>query len=139
MQTDTYFWQTQALDGLHTMTHDDGMQDHVRNAIEFMMKELGVVLKELDAVPEGLGTLLDQCGIYCTSELSEGQSHATDDMPILIAGSAGGRLRTNLHWRGSGESTSMAPLTVMRACGAEVQGFGAGAGYTESVLDALLI
>jgi hypothetical protein len=33
----------------------------------------------------------------------------------------------------------MAPLTVMRACGVDIQGFGVGAGYTESVLDAVLI
>ena len=139
MQTDTYFWQVGAIDGLHTMTHDDGMQDHCRNAAEFMMKELGVLLKELDAIPEGLGTLLDQCGIYCTSEVAEGQSHYTNDMPILIAGGAGGGLRTNYHHRGNADNTSMAPLTVMRACGVDIQGFGVGAGYTESAIDALLL
>ncbi len=139
MQTDTFFWQANATDGLHTMTHDAGMQDQCRNCIEFMMKELGVLLRELDSVDEGLGTLLDQCGIYCTSEVAEGQSHSTDDMPILICGGAGGRLRTNYHLRGAGENTSMAPLTVMRACGVDIQGFGQGAGYTESSLDALLL
>jgi hypothetical protein len=60
-------------------------------------------------------------------------------MPILICGGAGGRLRTNYHLRGAGETTSMAPLTVMRACGVDVPGFGQGAGYTESSLDALLL
>jgi hypothetical protein len=137
MQTDTYFWPAEAPDGLHTMTHDDGQQDHVRDCIEFMMKELGVLLQELDAIPEGTGTLLDQCGIYCTTDLAEGRTHATSDMPILLCGSAGGRLRTNYHHRGSGENTSMAPLTVMRACGVDVPGFGQGASYTESTLTAL--
>lgn len=137
MQTDTYFWPAEAPDGLHTMTHDSGQQGHVRDCIEFMMKELGVLLSELDAIPEGTGTLLDQCGIYCTSDLAEGESHSGDDMPILICGSAGGKLRTNYHHRGNGENTSMAPLTVMRACGVDVTGFGEGAGYTESTLTAL--
>jgi hypothetical protein len=137
MQTDTYFWPVDAPDGLHGMTHDDGQQEHVRDCIEFMMKELGVLLGELDAIPEGTGTLLDQCGIYCTSDLAEGRTHSGNDMPILVAGSAGGNLNTNYHHRADGESTSMAPLTVMRACGVDVQGFGAGDAYTESTLTAL--
>ena len=138
MQTDTYFWQIGAVDGLHTMTHDDSLQDpYCYDAARFMMKELGVLLRELDAIGEGTGTLLDQCGIYCTSEVAEGQSHSTDDIPILVCGSAGGRLRTNLHHRGSGENTSMAPLTVMRVCGVDVAGFGGGAGYTESTIAAI--
>lgn len=137
MQTDTYFWPVDVPDGLHSMTHDDGQQDHVRNCVQFMMKELGVLLQELDAIPEGTGTLLDQCGIFCTSDVAEGRTHSHRDMPILVAGSAGGRLRTNYHHRGSGESTSMVPLTVLRACGADVTGFGAGAGYTESTLSVL--
>ncbi len=137
MQTDTYFWPAGAPDGLHTMTHDNSQQGHVRDCIEFMMKELGVLLQELDAIPEGTGTLLDQCGIYCTTDVAEGRTHSTSDMPILLCGSAGGRLRTNYHHRGTGENTSMAPLTVMRACGVDVQGFGEGLAYTESTLSAL--
>ena len=137
MQTDTYFWPVDVPDGLHAMTHDDGQQGHVRDCIEFMMKELGVLLTELDTIPEGTGTLLDQCGIYCTTDLAEGQSHSTDDMPILICGSAGGKLRTNYHHRGAGESTSMAPLTVMRACGVDVASFGEGGGYADTTLTAL--
>ncbi len=137
MQTDTYFWQIGAVDGLHTMTHDDGLQSYCHDAAQFMMKELAVLLRELDAIPEGTGTLLDQCGIYCTSEVAEGQSHSTDDIPILVCGSAGGRLRTNVHHRGNGDNTSMAPLTVMRACGVDVPGFGAGAGYTEATIGEL--
>ena len=31
---------------------DSGQQAHVRDCIEFMMKELGVLLQELDAIPE---------------------------------------------------------------------------------------
>ena len=137
MQTDTYFWQTGAIDGLHTMTHDGALRSYCHDAAQFMMKELGVLLAELDAIGEGTGTLLDQCGIYCTSELAEGESHATEDMPILVCGGAGGKLRTNVHHRGAGENTSMVPLTVLRACGVEVAGFGGGAGYTESTVSAI--
>src|SRR5690606_12932069 len=96
-----------------------------------------VLLTELDAIGEGTGTLLDQCAIYGTSDLAEGRTHSHRDMPILVAGSAGGALRTNYHHRGNGESTSMVPLTIMRACGVDVAGFGAGAGYTESTLSAI--
>jgi len=136
-QTDTLFWPIGAPDGLHAMSHREGDQGHVHDSIQFVMKELGVLLHELDAIHEGTGTLLDQCGIYCTSEVSEGFTHSRSDMPILLAGSAGGSLRTNYHHRGDGENTSMAPLTVMRACGVDVAGFGEGDGYTEETLTAL--
>jgi hypothetical protein len=137
-QTDTLFWPAEAPDGLHVLSHREDDQGHVHDCIQFVMEELGVLLGELDAIEESPGTtLLDQCGIYCTSEVSEGYTHSPHDMPILVAGGAGGNLRTNYHHRGDGENASMVPLTVMRACGVDVDGFGAGDGYTESTLAAL--
>jgi len=55
-------------------------------------------LQQLDAVEEADGqSLLDHCAVLFGSEISDGNRHNHDDMPLLLAGSAGGRLRTGEH------------------------------------------
>ena len=137
MQTDTYFWEAGATEGLHTMTHDQGMQGMVHDAIHFMMKELAFLLHSMATTPEGTGNVLDNVGMYCTTELAEGYSHSINNMPVLVCGRAGGALKSGLHVAAGGDHTSKAPLTVMRACGADVEGFGAGDGWVTDSLGIL--
>ena len=51
-------------------------------------------LTGLAATPEGTGTMLDNTLMLSTSEFSCGAVHSVADMPILIAGKAGGKIRT---------------------------------------------
>ncbi len=53
----------------------------------------------LDAVPEGDGTLLDQSMLFYGSGLRDGNRHDPHDLPILVTGRGGGRLRTGAHVR----------------------------------------
>jgi hypothetical protein len=55
------------------------------------------VLDGLAATPEGNGTMLDNSLMLWTSEFSLGAIHSVNDMPVLLAGKAGGRLRTGRH------------------------------------------
>lgn len=55
------------------------------------------VLDGLAATPEGNGTMLDNSLMLWTSEFSMGAIHSVNDMPVLLAGKAGGRLRTGRH------------------------------------------
>jgi hypothetical protein len=47
----------------------------------------------LDSVREGAGTLLDNTATMWLPELSDGMAHNLNNLPILIAGSAGGYLK----------------------------------------------
>ena len=47
----------------------------------------------LDSLPEGSGTLLDNTATTWITELSDGNVMNTNNLPILIAGSAGGALK----------------------------------------------
>jgi len=51
----------------------------------------------LESVPEGNGTMLDNSLILYTSEFSNGSFHSVNDMPLIMAGSAGNYFRTGRH------------------------------------------
>lgn len=120
----TYFWQTNASDGMHQMCHK-GRNDLVHRAVVFMMKQCARTLSTLRDTPEAGGSVLDNCAILVTSEHAEGDSHTQDDFPILLAGRGGGRLRTGLHVRSTTrENTSKALLTALRGAGVALPAFG---------------
>jgi len=52
------------------------------------------LLDRLAALPEGDGTMLDHSVVVLCSEVSDGNTHSHDDVPFVLAGRAGGRIRT---------------------------------------------
>jgi hypothetical protein len=145
MQADTIFWQVGATEGCHVMTHDDRGLDtklapqyeKIHGVVLFLMGELRYLLQKLKSIPEGAGNLLDSCCILATSDVNDGTAHSKSDMPILVAGRAGG-LRSGVHYRSkSGESASKVLLTCLRAAGVEAPSFGKGAGLATEGIGAL--
>ena len=133
-----------ATDGLHRTTHDEpmsgnpGTQPIVHAAVRYTMAQLATFLDKLDQTPMGAGTLLDHSAIACTTEHTDGRLHRYEDFPFLIAGLGGGRLRGDVHHRGSGnESITKAGLTALRGAGLPIANFGSQDGYTESTIRAL--
>jgi hypothetical protein len=138
-KSDALFWQVGASNGLHTLTHNEDLpQPQVHATVVFTMQQLAYLIGKLRGLPEGAGTLLDRCAILATSEHSEGFTHSTNEMPVLVFGRAGGALRTGLHYRSTtAENTSSVGLTLLRAVGVPADAFGADAGWTQSELGAL--
>jgi hypothetical protein len=125
-------------DGHHRLTHDEpGDQPQVHQITVQLMQELAAFLSILKGVPEGDGTLLDNCAIFATSDVSLGRLHAFNEFPIIIAGTAGGALKTGFHHRSVGDNASRVPLTIMRALGMNVASFGAAAGEAADSVGAL--
>lgn len=52
------------------------------------------LLKKLDSIPEGDGTVLDNTLVLWGNELGKGNSHTRREVPFVLAGKAGGILRT---------------------------------------------
>jgi hypothetical protein len=114
----------------HSLTHDQNEQGKVHDSVVFSMQCLAETLTSMKAITEGTGTVLDQSAVLVTSDVSEGYTHSGNDYPILIAGSAGGALRTNMHYRASGgRNTSDVLLALMQAVGGPTfTAVGAGTG-----------
>jgi hypothetical protein len=87
-------------EGHHDMSHHGGdavKQDKIRQINRFHTTQLAYLLEKLKAIPEGDGTLLDNCMIVYGSGISDGNAHNHDDLPTLVAGKGGGRIRSGRH------------------------------------------
>jgi hypothetical protein len=125
----TVFAQVGADQGHHALTHDEpGDQPLVHKTTVFTMEQFAVLLNALRAIPEGNGTLLDNCAILASSDCADGREHSIKDYPILVAGRGGGALRGGVHYRSNGENTSEVLLSVLRAAGLPLSEFGQGGG-----------
>lgn len=128
-----------ASDGHHNLTHNEpGDQPEVQGITNFVMDEFSNFLDALKAIPEGNGTLLDNCGIICTSEVSEGRTHDLSNIPLILAGSAAGKIKMNQHYHSiSLENINKPVLSMFRALGVNQVSLGADDSYTESGLSAI--
>jgi hypothetical protein len=132
-------WQAGATNGLHYTCHvEPAPQPIVHQATVFTMQQFAYFLSRLRDTPEAGGNLLDSCAILCTTEHTEGNTHAIDDFPILVAGKAGGKLKSGIHYRSpNNENTSQVLLTVLRAAGVQRSEFGYGLGRVTSTVSAI--
>jgi hypothetical protein len=105
-----------ATAGHHSLTHDEpGDQPQVHEIATFCVERFADLLDSLRAIPEGGGTLLDSCLVMGCTEVSLGRTHSLDDMPVVLAGSACGAIRQNVHFAANGANASKLLLTVLRA------------------------
>jgi hypothetical protein len=131
-------WPVGAVDGLHRINHAEAPPaPMVHASTVFTMQQLAYFLEKLRDTKEGDQTLLDACSILCTTEVSEGWTHSTDEFPILLAGRGNGRLKTGLHHRDPYKNTSMAVLTALRGAGLPFTEFGYENGYVDKWITAL--
>ena len=100
------------------------------------MEALAYQIEALDNVEEGAGTLLDNCLVFGTSEVSLGKTHSLDNYPIVLAGSCGGKIKSGIHYGapGAGDNVSKLLLTMCRSMGLDMAEFGEDGGYVNQSL-----
>ncbi len=126
-------WPAGATDGQHYMNHTEpAPRTKQHNSVTFTMGQLAYFLEKLKGTPEGAGNLLDQSSIFVCTEHAEGWTHSQDDMPMLLCGKGGGRLKGNVHYRGNGDNASRGLLTALRGAGLPLSEFGHEAGKTST-------
>jgi hypothetical protein len=85
----------------HEISHHQGdsfRQDQLTKIGTWEMEQFSYLLQQLDAVDEGGGkTLLDSACVFLSSDIEDGNTHSHFNMPIALAGSAGGKLRPGRH------------------------------------------
>lgn len=81
-------------------------QDFIHKSVVVSMENLAYLLELFANIPEGDGSLLDQCAVLAASDVGEGWIHSEVDFPIVVAGGAGGRLKTDVgHYRSPNEES----------------------------------
>jgi hypothetical protein len=89
-------------DGHHQLSHHQNDQEKIRKiaAIDkFFAEQFAYFVRQLKETPEGEGCLLDNCLIVYGGAIRDGNRHDHHDLPILLAGSGGGRVTPGNHWQ----------------------------------------
>lgn len=116
-----------ADDGHHSLTHNEADdQPQVHEITVYIMQEFAYLLEALDRIPEGDGTLLDNCLVLAASEVSEGRTHSLDEVPLVVAGGGCGKLKMGQHIRSySADNAGKLMLSLLRAMEMNVASWGA--------------
>jgi hypothetical protein len=72
----------------------DGVLGMIKKIDEFYAKKFAHLVSQLDSINEGDGTLLDNSAAVWFLEMSDGNAHNLNNLPIVQAGSAGGYFKT---------------------------------------------
>ena len=75
----------------HLLSHSDN-QDWLR-VNQFFMEQIAYLAGKLDAIQEGERTLLDNTMLLSCSSMMAGAKHNNDQLPIMLLGNAGGRIK----------------------------------------------
>jgi hypothetical protein len=82
----------------HVMSHagdgDAAAQENLTKINIWYAEQMRYLLEKLSAVREGDRSLLDNTVVVWMNEVGKGNNHAHRDLPVLLAGSCGGQLRT---------------------------------------------
>jgi hypothetical protein len=75
----------------HLLSHSDG-EDWLK-VNQFFMEQIAYLARKLDAIKEGSRTLLDNTMLMHCSSMMAGALHNNDQLPVIILGGAGGRIK----------------------------------------------
>ena len=124
--------------GHHSLSHHGKSKDKQANIAKinrFQIERFGYLLKRLSSILEDNGkTLLDNSMLVYGSGISDGDRHNHDDLPIILAGNGGGRIRTGRHIRyENGTPLCNLYLWMMNQMGARADSFGDSTGRLKNL------
>lgn len=118
--------------GHHELSHHRNKEDKMEQIAridKFLVEQFSGFLTRMKAVKEGEGNLLDNSMILYGSAISDANRHAHHDLPILVAGSGGGRLPTGQALQFADETPlNNLFLTMGNAMGANLKEIGDSTG-----------
>ncbi len=117
-------------EGHHTLSHrgngDVAAQEKLVKINTWLADQVAYLLAKLDAVPEGDGTMLDNTLVFWGNPLSVGNAHSRRNLKYIVAGGAGGYLRTGRYIHLPGRAHNDLLVSICHAMGlTDVERFGA--------------
>jgi hypothetical protein len=124
--------------GHHDVSHHQKEEDKLRQyqiINQWHVEQYAYLLARLAAMQEGESTVLDNSMILFASALSDGQQHNPHNLPLVLAGRAGGRIDAGQHLVYA-EDSPLANLYVsmLDAFGAPVERFADSTGPLPGLL-----
>lgn len=87
-------------------------------------QQMASLMAELDAIPEGDGSVLDHTTIVWMHEQSNAATHQRSDMPIVIGGGLSGSFEMGRRIDAGGKAHNQLLASLAKAMGVDVTGFG---------------
>ena len=84
----------------HPLSHHRNLPENMEKLTKINTFHAGLFasfLEKMKSVKEGDGTLLDHSAVIYGSAICDGNSHSHTDLPVLVAGRAGGQLKPGRH------------------------------------------
>jgi hypothetical protein len=128
----------------HQLTHEEsldnrlGYQPEATYFLTRIMDAWVYMVAALDKVQEGPRTLLDNTLLFAHSETEFAKFHTIDNIPMMTAGSAGGRMKTGIYVDGEGTPVSRVGLTLQQVMGVAVDRWGSKSMETGKTLGELV-
>jgi hypothetical protein len=109
----------------HGITHKTHWPSVGWPKLGMKMRALARLVQKMASVKEGPRTMLHNAVVFATTDCTEPASHSGQNLPILLAGRAGGRLVGDVHVSAPGASSFRAGATVVEALRIEERPFAA--------------
>ncbi|KCZ54774.1 hypothetical protein HY29_13325 [Hyphomonas beringensis] len=128
----------------HLYTHEEFTDPDVGYQIETSkfvienMKGWAAFVQALADVPEGDGTLLDNCLVFAHSDTSWAKIHAVQGIPMMTAGRAGGRIKTGQVVTANGDPITRVGLTMQQIAGVPIERWGTRSMETDNSVTQIL-
>ena len=81
----------------HSVTHHNNGAEKVEKVAKisaFNVAQFAYMIQRMHSLREGAGTLLDNCIMMWGSGLEDGNKHARENLPFILAGRGGGAIQT---------------------------------------------
>jgi hypothetical protein len=103
----------------HDLGHNPVMNgvDHHRVVDQWCMQKFADFLNKAKAIPQGNGNFLDNNLVMWTNHMEDGETHASQKVPWLLAGKAGGTLNTGQAVNSAGKPIQAAMADIITAMG----------------------
>jgi Protein of unknown function (DUF1552) len=87
-------------EGHHAISHHDSRPEQLEKIARinrYHVEQLAYILRRMKETPDGEGNLLDNTLLAYGGGISDGNRHNHNDLPVLVAGHARGRVLTGRH------------------------------------------
>jgi hypothetical protein len=112
---------------LHSYSHEDRFYppgEPMYNALAWYGEQFAQLVAALKAIPEGDGTLLDSTWVLWITTMHDGRHHNNGLLPLVTAGSLGGRVKTGEYLHVKNRYLSDLCTTIAHALDVPIDGYG---------------